>query len=215
MTLTDLIDHLLISTGEYIVENLENIFFDNDKLWRVILPQLKYYGKHRPLTLRKQIYLNAFYEFADTPTIPAPDWISSVVPCDLASPLSIFNSVSAGPKLMPWRYDKPKLYMLSSISSSFEVTCHYSSYPFTITRDGLGKITEVDIPDIDESDDKFLEMIRGKFIEAIGMSRRAFTLQDFPILMDAAELVIEGREIFNNAKDGLEERNSWWHAIGG
>ena len=51
----------------------------------------------------------------------------------------------------------------------------------------------------------FINLCTGKFMIALGRSRRAFTLNELPFQMDTAEMVGEGQELWDNTVVRMEE----------
>jgi hypothetical protein len=221
MLLTEIADWVVDQTGQHVLGDLDSLEINMTKFWRLVRVQLGYYGKYRPMSKRQNVYLqNSPYKF---PPDNAPDWISTCVPSEYASPIMnlLYTNNPNGPVTWVWRYDKPGLYYSGLVSGQVEVHMHWNNYPYSIEYEPededkperLRRIVDVDIPAMNYNHDKFLELCRGKFLESIGMSRRAMTLQDVPYQMDSAELVADGREIYSNAKESIEERNDWYLAI--
>lgn len=216
MKLSDFVNLILVQSGEFIVGSLEDIEFDQKKFLAILNPSLAYYKKFKPTTNILQIQVSGnSYTFKTNP----PDWISKVLPTDDMTPLFIttmFNSPSISPTIsLPWRYDKPVLQLGGTISGSTEITAHWEFIEPIPILDSSDKIVDYDLSDISYSDDKLFDLVRGKFQESLGLSRRMFTLNDLPVTMDSDSLISEGKELQQQAKDSLEERNAWHLAIGG
>ena len=69
-----------------------------------------------------------------------------------------------------------------------------------------------DLPGITHRDHRFLKLMQGRFMQALGRSRKAFTLNDLPITSDAAEMVSSGKEIETEAITEINESGKWWLA---
>ena len=70
----------------------------------------------------------------------------------------------------------------------------------------MGDKIEYRVDTITDADDEFFEILTGKFMKALGRSRRAFTINELPITMDASELVSEGDEMIRAAEESLVEK---------
>ncbi|QIG71462.1 hypothetical protein EVB94_374 [Rhizobium phage RHph_TM40] len=215
MKLTEIIDYMLLETGQFIVGDISLINFDMNRFWLIVKRSLKYYEKHKPITKKLYRYIPSTpYVF---PPDEKPSWISRVYPTGIPANFGIFN-IGANLELIPvvfqYNEDEGKLHVANA--SEVEITAHFK-YKFTIEFDTVDdkKIVDVDIPDLDESEYKLLTHIKGNFLLSLGRSRRAFTSQDFPIQMDSNELISEGQQIVSEIEQSISDTNSWYYAIGG
>lgn len=238
MLLSELVEITMLRSGQFIVGPFENVQLDYTRFWNFVKVCLKEYAQDRPHTKYLNIEIpDGGYEFVDEGE-GVPYWISSVVPIGGASSgssggsggsgqgLAILSAQSvimlgggggssplggstSGPTEYLWKYRKP---ILHCVSGNAEVTAHYHyAYDETIGADG---IEEVDIYHIDEDDELFIELVVADFLSVVGRSRRAFTLNDLPITMDASDMVSEGQEMRQNVKERLRDEGVWWRAIG-
>jgi len=215
MTLTDIVDFLMVQSGQYILQSFDKTLLSYDQLWlRIVKPELINYQKYKPVIKSFNLNLNSTHHRFDDES--APEWISNVKPLEgtRSSILTIFQSATFSnltvPHQLVWKYDKPNFYC--QYNGAYEITGCYK-YPLTITKDDENKITEVDIENLDY-ELSFLNLVLGKFLIALGKSRRSFTINDLPITMDSDSVVSEGTEIYENAKESLYEKSYWWKAIG-
>jgi hypothetical protein len=149
----------------------------------------------------------------------APDWISDIMPSRLMgiSPTKLFNNLNPNynsdlldKTQLPFQYRKPDLYV--SISAQWDVHGVWKHRVFSSqTEDGF--IYEV--PTISMDDTLFFKLLKGHFLESIGRSRRAFTLNDLPLAMDAVEVASEGQEIIKDAMEEIEDHQRFHLAWGG
>lgn len=117
------------------------------------------------------------------------------------------------PQPSPFFFEYRDEVLYVSQSGMMDITAHYP-YTWTETVDNDGKVTEVLIDGIDPSHDQYIELVLADFLVAVGRSRRAFTLNDLPITMDAPDLVSEGLELRDKVKEALSDRGIWYRAIG-
>ena len=151
-----------------------------------------------------------------------PDWISDIIPVRLAGVHPWYfrqkeewtNKELEYKRQFPWEYIKPTLYV--PVQSVYEVTAVYRhKVEETAYKDPhIGVIRkELEVSTITDHDDDFFELLRGRFMVALGRNRRAFTLNELPITMDSADLVSEGTELITSAMDKLENKSSkFWLA---
>jgi hypothetical protein len=107
--------------------------------------------------------------------------------------------------MVPYTYRKPVLTL--PFSADFELHCiwHHRLVKLEGDDDTWG------IDTINKDDDEFFDLLQAKFLQAIGRSRRAFTLNDLPITSDAADLVAEGKELEDKAMTDLIENKMKWY----
>lgn len=227
-TLTELIDLVMIESGEFILGDLENTLLDTDKFWKLVVRSLKTYDRYRAYTATRNVSVRSGkFTYMTTHEYGIPDWISSVTPVEVTGAIGIYQFAQREvserideftlleiPRGFQWRYDKPALY--ATENGWMEVIEHYE-HSYTTTEDSTGLVEEAALPTLDLGEDKlFIDLLVGKFLQALGRSRRAFTLEELPINMDAAELVTEGTELWNETITKLEEggASKWWDALG-
>ena len=244
MLLSELTEYLLIDTGTFILRDadLSKLRFNNRKLWRLVLTELRKYQDYYPRVEEFNLKLDQHFAFGaeDNGTgVPRgiPTWLSSCTPISLVASSGQFSLVGSGivhgqsgkyhgpndplpwqlrtsvPVGAPWKYEKPHLYM--SFVGMVDITACYD-YDFVVTNDEtvVTTINEVEINGLDLKAGTFLDMIEGQFMTAVGRSRRAFTYQNLPIETDAEALVEEGKEKYERALESLRGRSRWWLAVG-
>jgi len=220
MLLTEIADHVMLESGEFIIGSMDLTLIDQTKFWNLVRRELAYYEKYKPLTRQTTITCDSTtYAF---PTGSDPDWISSIVPVGIPTGMGMQNMIDSlvnssdsirNSRQFIWRYEKPKIFV--SEAGKMDVTGIYKRVTEVLFDPNDNTVmTDVRIDDITESDSQFFNLVIGKFLIAVGRSRRAFTLQDMPIEMDASDLITEGQDIYQSAKESLQERSKWWEAVG-
>ena len=232
--LSDLISYLLIDTGNFLEDDeqkaLKLLRLNTRKIWRLVELELIKYQEYNPVLKNFNLTLDNSYIFTEDDRYGIPDWISTCVPINLKGgnieTAGGFNSRASSyygnvlpwhlrtsiPTAVPWKYEKPKLYV--PFSGRVDVAGIYS-YEVELVLDDAGKLIDVTIPDLELKAGTFRSMVEGKFLIAIGRSRRAFTYNNLPIQTDADTLVQEGKEMYDSANEDLLGKNKWWYAIGG
>jgi len=223
ITLTELEEIILLESGEYLLQNIENVSLTPAKLWVMAKRVLKFYNSKRPFTYRHNILTSSrFYVYQDSVNYGPPVWISSVVPVTSSNVMDVYSLMSNKvvgemsaleiPRGFVWKYENPKLYV-SEDGTMDVVECH--DHQYTIIRDSTGILEDVTFSTINERDDPlFFELLVARFLITLGRSRRAFTMNDLPIEMDGGELVSEGQELWRESLEKLEENDKWWLALG-
>ena len=70
-----------------------------------------------------------------------------------------------------------------------------------------------DLPDITIEDRRFLKLTQGRFMQALGRSRKSFILNDMPVISDAVDMVETGKEIEREALTELQEYGKWYMSM--
>jgi hypothetical protein len=153
-----------------------------------------------------------------------PLWIMEVTPVNVLTVAGIlyliqetrFTSVAEQsilhePRTFLWKYEAPILYLTET--GLMDIRAAYTYQRIEI-YDADNKLVDVNFVNVDEGKDEiFIDMVLGKFLQKIGRSRRAFTLEGQPVQYDATELVSEGIEIYAQAKERLYDQSAWYEAI--
>ena len=233
MTLDDLIDYVMTESGEFIVGDLETTQIDRHRFHLIVKRSLALYGKYRPLTERMTLHVDSTVDLSMGGANTPPEWISRVVPLgtngidentNLSAAQLVYGSGDFGnfnssysrpaPRNIPWEYNKPILSIYGS-DDMFDITAHRTLELTNIVKDeATNRVTEAKVDGIGYQDELFLDLLVGYFLIALGRSRRAFTLNDLPVTMDAGELVGEGDEKIQTARELLQEQSNWSLALG-
>lgn len=211
-----------------------NIELRIDDFQRIVQQSLDYTNKYDPDDRKIHIETRKFdYTFTGSESvIPGttdriPRWLSDVVPVRfttnsvMLTPQSIMmlNSVygrfiDSEKREFIWSYQEPNLFL--DRQGRFEVHACYDhpSIPIKETIEGEERVVDIDYPTITTRRSTFLLLVRGKFMQGIGRYRRAFTLNDLPIAMDAPDLVTEGQECEERAKkEFIEDASRFYLAF--
>lgn len=224
MNLKDIFDHVLLRSGQFIMAK-SKVELDEDRFKLIVDEALAIYSKYSPSEkhLFIEVTTNRTFRFTEANTFGAgePDSLSSVVPIRMLGMntlaiRSIFNIPALNSNLdirmeCPWEYRKPHLTV--PFAGEFDVLAIYRQK--VIKSEGEdGKIC-YDIPTISLRDDAFMKLVRGMFLEGLGRSRRSFTLNDLPIVMDADTIANEGKEMIIEATEQMQKEAKFYLAFGG
>jgi hypothetical protein len=198
----------------------KNIELDVDSFRELVSDALDIYSDsvpfvdERTLNLQgtRQITLNeSVYEELDR----SPDWVSECYPVRSTGTIygyyphqvygygyaSYYQSEElSDPVQAPFKFDKKTKLLVVPYNGFYNVK---ACFRHEIQEEEIdnGKLQYV-VKTITNKDQAFIKLCQAMFMIGVGRSRRAFTLNDLPIIMDAAEIVSEGRELY---KEVIEE----------
>lgn len=94
----------------------------------------------------------------------------------------------------PWVWRSP--YLFIPYSADVEVIACYDHKIFVVPPDETeGGQEDYFCDTVNFSNDEFFDLLEGMFLLALGQSRRAFTMNDLPIVSDADTLASRGQEL--------------------
>lgn len=217
MTINEIFDRILLRSGQFILRK-SKIDIDPDNFRILVEDALAKYSGYVPHTYaHPDLDLNASRSFTFPedyePTLKvAPDWLSEV------TPVSSFGSIGGvfvnresqqnrygtdseliNPVLAPWDFNKRTKVLTVPYSSFYNVISVYHHRVQKIEGE-----EEYEVRTMDIQQHNFFKLLQGMFLQGIGRSRRAFTLSDLPILMDADTLVSEGENIVEKTEEKLQ-----------
>jgi hypothetical protein len=141
-----------------------------------------------------------------------PESIADVIPVRVLGSLPYgfminqsLNSYLEERGMVPYTYRKPVLTVPFSADFEVHMIWHHRLKEVPNNPGTLG------IDTITDDDDEFFALLSAKFMQAIGRSRRAFTLNDLPIISDAAEMVSEGKTLEDEAMQNLIDNKMKWY----
>lgn len=229
MLLKRVFEKIVIRSGQFLL-NSNNIELNVERFRELVEDALGIYSKFCPYDEHVVTEFSSSRSISLTDSIiknitgkdylGTPDWVSDVMPVRLyaINPLYVFrnldpnaNSELATKSFLPFEYRKPNLYV--SISGEMDIHCVWN-HRIIETEDIYGSIT-YDLPTISTDDNLFLKLVQGMFLQGLGKSRRAFTLNDLPITMDASEIASEGAELEREAMEQMENDQKFYLAFGG
>lgn len=228
MLLSEIRDEVVIARSGQFILDPEDLEVD-DKRFRVLVQSvLRKYNRYSPAHGKYNITTPStnytFLASASLPTLTGysvkgiPDWLAGVLPIRSSGGFGIFQTIGLGDQFhfpdlekmrFAWEYRKPTLYV--PFSGQFEVTWVKNH---TVTQDENDNYQVETIGADTEDHDTFFGLLTGSFLQTIGRYRRAFTIQEIPITMDASELVSEGNEMMERAEEDLKENQHKFYLAG-
>lgn len=226
MKITDIFDRILLRSGQFIIKR-GNIDIDVDSFRILVEDALSDYSGAVPYSCDYDMNFNSTRSFKfpddfDSELNRSPDWISEVTP--ISSHGSIYSVLNQGltatsrtayseliePIQAPWDYNKKTKVLTVPYSAYYKVTGVYNHEIISEIIDGVEVYS---IPTISREDQPFFDLLRAMFLIGIGRSRRAFTLNDLPITMDADQLASEGEALLEKATEALQNDQKFYLAF--
>lgn len=227
MKIKDMFERILIRSGQFIMAK-SKVEMDDDSFRILVEDALAVYSKSHPF--EKFYVINSvfprtftFDEYFDPEMKRVPDWISEVNPATFSG-ISLANFYQGNsnypgqrselviPTECPWTYRKPVLTV--PFSSKYEVKAVFKHRVTKVPNLDPNCKIEYEVITINEDDSVFFKLLQAYFLQGIGRSRRAFTLNDLPIIMDADAIASEGKELENEAKEELQNTQKFYLAMG-
>jgi hypothetical protein len=229
LNIETIFEKIMLLSGQFLI-NTNKIEINPDRFRLLVDDALATYSKYVPydqhlfidFSAKRVITLsNEFiYSLTNKDYLGTPDWISDVQPIRLygINPFYIFKNLDPNfnnnlqdKVQMPFQYRKPDLYV--SVSAEWDAHAVWRHKVIERQTEQDGFVFEV--PTIDIQDQSFFKLLQGMFLQGLGRSRRAFTLNDLPITMDAAEIASEGAEIVEKTMEDIEDHQKFYLAWGG
>ncbi len=225
MKVKDIFSRIILRSGQFIIKR-SNVEIDIDSFRMLVEDALAIYTKASPYVKEYHIRMTArrftFTEDYDEELKQIPNWVSEATPVlgganPLYSPYGSFGATqdlvgdSGEPLQALWEYRKPILTV--NFSGDWDIECCFHHRVI----EGVDSITgaqEYSVPTIDITDTVFFQLIQGMFLQGIGRSRRAFTLNDLPIVMDADTLASEGEALIEKAMENMQNIQKIYTVMG-
>ena len=226
MNVREIFDRVLTESGQYLF-TLDNIEVKTHSFVQLVRSTLAAVNKHCPpdAVLNLPISGGRDYTFTENQLdcngvqVGIPDYIYDVTPVSVSGvvPAILRDTFQINPELsdkatLPYIYRKPTLTV--AISADFEVK---SVHKHKLTSDAANSSdpTRWRVDTLTQEMDEFFALLTAKFIQTVGRSRRAFTLEDLPISSDADTMVGDGKEMEQEAIEQLQNNTAIHIGIGG
>lgn len=217
MLLKDIKDEVVIARSGQFILDPKNLEVDDSKFKVMVRSVLRKYNRHSPFHDKTNVVVpGTSHVFLEEGAIGIPDWISQVMPLQSSGGFGVFQAAAhrqtpPGPEVkrqFVWEYRKPTLFL--PFAGTFDIT-YVRNHVITQNNEDEDQIETFGEEGTDE--DSFFALLTGRFLMTIGRYRRAFTIGEIPLTMDAAELVSEGTEMATLAEEDLVENQSkFWLA---
>jgi hypothetical protein len=189
----DLVDILLIESGQFIAD-LDATLLDQNKMEIMIQRELALYSRYKPnyITTYAELYNQKVFSLDIDGYVPVT---ISDIRTDMFNNIGYsFSPLPAAVHNYYWRYDNPILYFRYP----------QGIYTYTYTLKHIYDQVNMNLPTIN-IEDRVINMILGRFLMTLGKSRRAFTVDEIPIQVDASEMISEGKEIYDNTLEEVRQ----------
>jgi hypothetical protein len=226
MTFQEIFERVLVESGQFLLST-DEIELNSDRFLVLVRAVLAIYNKTEPYELKFNLQLaqRSFTFTTSTKTLSGaptgiPDGIADMIPVRIAGISSYFLRDFDGHKSdhlqmkaeFPWEYRKPTVYV--PLQGTYDVHAWYSHTVTETSPPSEGGKIQYSLDTISHKDDNFFKLLRGKFLQGLGSSRKAFTITDLPIITDAADLVTQGKDLEKEAIEALQAEAKWWLAWG-
>jgi len=216
MKIRDLFERIIILSGQFLIRK-NSIEMDVERFKLLVEQGLAEYSKASPHTEETTVDLRGDrtikFTNSNSPNIDGvdlgpPDFMSA---CDPVSMRGTFllgvpegnRAHSYNPNLdvkcnAPFKFNRRSKELTVGTPANYALILGY--YHRIVKIEEEYEILTLDLV----RDSVFVMLIQGMFLQGIGKSRRAFTLNDLPIAMDAAEIASEGDALVDIARDKVE-----------
>ena len=206
----------MLETGLFVSGDLTALKVTYEQFYTIVKRALGIYDKYKPVsrTFIIQTNDNAFAFASDN----CPEFISSAIPTGYGyvNAFSILNNYTTSDGDLPqvvFRYTKPIL--ITSLSGEYEIKANFKrQQTVTYCNPEQTLIDDVEITDLDFTDQFFIDLVTGMFLQLIGKFRRNVTLNDSDVSFDAATMVAEGQQKYEEALQNIQDTSRWYLAIG-
>lgn len=225
MNLKDLFSKVLVNSGQFLIES-DELELNQDLFALLVKKVLTTYNRYNPHSRQFNLSLDTrdFTFTNDTITMEGdltgvPLRVTSAVPVRISGVYPFYLEEyrrGTNPALVqkteyPISYRKPTLYV--PVQGQYDIHAIYNHEIRIETIQGE-KLYYLDTLD-EDMDHLFIDLLTAHFLIGLGRSRRAFTLNDLPILSDANELVSDGKELEEKTLNILKEDASKWYLAWG
>lgn len=234
MKLQEIFERVVVESGQFLLNSGE-LELNEDNFAILVRATLSVYSRYSPVSHMFYVDMTSVRNFSFTlgntrwekfPNGKIPDSVFDCIPVRGAWILPSYyyqyyqyfnfrNHMSAQSdsrikQPYPFIYRKPKITI--GISSFAEVHVLLRQ---EVRMEEEGGVTKYYVDSIDDlTDSLFFDLLTAKFMKAIGRQRRAFTLSDVSLLLDAPQLVAEGDAMEKDALQLLTDNNKWYLAWG-
>jgi hypothetical protein len=221
---------VILRSGQFIMKP-KHIEINIDSFRMLVEDSLAIYSKASPHVEKYKVDLVSRRQFIWDSTFDRlgrdrPDWLSEVTPVRNAN-IPYFSPLNQGqynqginkyteiiePLEAPWDWNKTDKTLTVPYSATYEITACYRHIIESFEDEDTGEEL-YEVKTIDEYDHVFLKILRAMFITGLGRSRKAFTMNDLPILMDADQMASEGQQMLEEAKQELQNIQKAYLAYG-
>lgn len=218
MKITEMFDRVLLMSGVFLMpQDKVELNIQNFKL--LVEMTVGVYNGYVPRDLHARVPILSSRQYTFTDAFSAngeelgiPEYVIDALPVRISGVVPYFftGEYQRPPQTVtekvqyPFVYRKPVL----TVPASAEYDLHLM-YFHKVTK--VQDSEDWEVKTLSDADDEFLELLQAKFMMALGRSRRAFTMQDLPITVDASDLVAEGKALEEEAMEEIKEEKGKWY----
>lgn len=228
MTLQEMFDYVLTESGQFLLP-VENLEINRDRFLTLVRTTVGIFSAKHPyekkfnldFSKRNFVFNEGTVDINAQP-IGIPDGVADLIPVRISGVSPFFlrdheahNSQYLDDKTSyPWEYRKPILYV--PIQGRYDLHAWYSHKVEEIKAAGEteGDTKTYEVKTIGYEDKVFFALLKAKFLRGTAHSRRAFTINDIPLLTDADSLLAEAKVMEDEALKELDDKTKFWLAWG-
>lgn len=231
LTIDEIFNKILIRSGHFIIKK-NNVELDVDRFRVLVQDALDVYSDFSPYHQEYTLNLQGARQ-QDLSTLNPdfgrkPDFLSEVHPIRAAGTVygnyphtvhghgygSHYQSEElSDPIQAPWKYNKETGVLSAPYNTYYKVVAVWRHQIDETEIDGVPTYV---VRTVSGQDHPFIKLCMAMFMMGLGRSRKAFTLNDLPILIDSSEIVAEGRELYKEVIDEeLKNKQKFYLAYGG
>ena len=214
MTLDEMFDRIIIETGQFQIPR-DRVELDIPRFKTLVERVVGIYNGYSPVNIHlyKNLTSRQYTFTAENTPEGIPEYIVEAIPVRISGVvpflINTYNrpTETVSPKIeYPYVYRKPTLTVPASAEYDLHVLLKHK-----VTRIPDSDTESYEVVTISDDEDEFIDLLTAKFLIGLGRSRRAFTLQEIPLVSDAADLVSEGKELEAEAMENLIENKGKWY----
>jgi hypothetical protein len=217
----DIFERVLLKSGQFVLST-GKIEIKIDAFRLLVEDSLAVYNRYSPVDklYNFEIYYPRQFDWSvniDPVFGRVPDWVATANPMrygggSIGGILLREGQLNGQNELIdpiqsPWRYDSP--YLTVSHSARYEIKAVYEHIIEENQSEPDAEKCYV-IKTITVKDQPLFDHIRSQFLLGIGRSRRAFTMNDLPITMDASEIASEGKDLEEKALKDMQNYQKFY-----
>jgi hypothetical protein len=211
MTLQEIFERVMIDSGQFLI-SIDEIELDVPRFKILVQHSLAFYSRYSPIVdhilvdienseSRQFVFTESMYRYG------IPNYISDLIPIRISGVVPYYLREYDRPRSnidikveFPWVYRRPILTVPTNAQFDVKAVYHHK-----LRNIGTDQSPLWDIQSISDEDQEFFDLVAGRFMIAIGRNRRAFTIQELPIQVDASTMVDEGKTKEETAKREIQE----------
>lgn len=210
MTVQEIFERVLVKSGQYLI-SAASIELNEANFLHLVREVVGIYNHYFPIDkyLFKEITATRQYHFTEANTPEGiPEAVIEIMPIRIFGVYPFFFRDYDRPRsFLDYKIEFPFLYRkpLLVVPVNAEYNLHVLYYHEIVQENCVNKVNT--ITDLDYN---FFNLLTAKFLQAVGRARRAFTLEDLPIAVDAVDLVNDGERLEEKTMENIYNTSKFY-----